>query len=113
MLIKKEDSKKFSIPGGTDGWLYPSNLQSDQTIAYVEMDGVYPEKGYSINDVCTETFFVVEGNLTIYIDDEVYELEKGDVIIVSPGKKYNTRGKAKIIDFITPSWEKNNNQIIQ
>jgi mannose-6-phosphate isomerase-like protein (cupin superfamily) len=113
MLIKKEQSQKFTIAGGTKGRIYPSSPENDFTVAEVKMEGVYPEKGYSINDVSKESLFLLEGNLKVEIEGEFSNLNPGDLIIVYPGKKYRIEGKGKVIDLITPAWEKNKNQIIK
>jgi mannose-6-phosphate isomerase-like protein (cupin superfamily) len=112
MLIKKEEAQEFSIPGGTEGVLYPSSPSGDQTIAYVEIDGVYPEKGYSINDVCTESIFLVAGSVEVELDGKWNVLEEGDVCLIFPGNKYRMRGNGKALDLITPAWDKNQNHII-
>jgi mannose-6-phosphate isomerase-like protein (cupin superfamily) len=112
MLIKKEKSQNFTITGGTKGRIYPSSPEGDFTVAEVKMDGVYPEKGYSVNDVSKESLFLLEGNLMIEIEGEEFNLNSGDLIIVQPGKKYRIKGKGKVIDIITPAWEKNKNRIV-
>ncbi len=112
MLIKKNQRKSFHIPGGTEGKIYPSSPNGDQTIAVVETDGVYPEKGWSLNDVSTETIFMQEGEFVIKTKEEEYALKEGDMFLVFPGTKYRIEGKGRAVVFITPSWEKNNNKIV-
>lgn len=112
MLLKKKYAEEFSIPGGTEGVIFPSSPKGDQTVAVVEMDGIYPESGYSINSVCTETICLIEGELEVEIEGKKYEMEKGDVCVILPGNKYKVRGKGKSFDFITPAWDKKQNKII-
>jgi mannose-6-phosphate isomerase-like protein (cupin superfamily) len=112
MFIKKQDAEKFNIEGGTEGWLYPSSPLGNQTIAYIETEGVYPKEGYSINDICTETFFVIDGEMDIETNGIWYKLKAGDVFMVLPKTKYRSKGKGKILDLITPSWNKKQNRII-
>lgn len=45
MLATKNQSEKFVIPGGTEGRIYPTSPNKDQSIAYVVMDGIYSKKG--------------------------------------------------------------------
>ena len=113
MFVKKEMAESFSIPGGTKGAIYPSSPKGDQTIAVVEMDGIYPEKGYSFNDFCTETIFMLEGKFELEADGKKYQLEKGDLFMILPGTKYRISGKGKSIDFISPAWDKSQNHIIE
>ncbi len=113
MLIKKEERKSFQIPGGTDGNIYPSSPNGDQTIAVVEMKGVYPQSGWSVNDTSTETIFLLEGSFTLKTEEESHTLRPGDMFLVFPHTKYKIEGEGKAAVFITPSWEKNNNQIVE
>jgi len=112
MLIKKLASKKFSIAGGTEGLLYPSSPDEDFTVAQVTMDGKYPQKGYSINDISKETLFMLDGCFEVGIEKEKFILKKGDMLIIFPNKKYCIKGKGTAIDIITPAWEKNKNKIV-
>lgn len=113
MLYKKEQAQSFTIPGGTDGRLYPSHPAGEQTIAFVTMDGRYPEKGYSINERCTETLYVTEGAFTLTYGEESFELREGDVFMILPGTKYAITGRGSSVDVITPEWDKSQNRIIE
>lgn len=113
MFYTKKTGEKFNIPGGTEGILYPSSPNGDQTIAIVEMDGVYPKKGYSINDFCTETIVLVSGYLEVEVSGEKFILkEEGDMIRILPNNKYRVVGKGKSIDMISPNWDKNQNHFV-
>lgn len=113
MKLAKKEAQSFTIPGGTRGVLYPAGPGNAFSIAVVKMDGVYPEKGWSVNDKCTETMYLQEGELVIEIEEEIFRLKPGDIISVVPGKKYRVRGKATTVDVITPAWDKKQNHIIE
>jgi mannose-6-phosphate isomerase-like protein (cupin superfamily) len=113
MFVKKELAQSFSIQGGTNGAIYPSSPKGDQTIAVVEMDGVYPSDGYSVNDFCTETIFMLEGKFELEAEGKKYQLESGDLFMILPGVKYRIVGKGKSMDFISPAWDKSQNHIIK
>ena len=113
MLIKNKEAKKFTIPGGTEGLIYPSDLDGDFTVAKVSINGIYPQKDYSINDISKESLFVLKGEIEVLVEDKKFVLKKGDLIIIKPNKKYQIKGKAEVLDIITPAWEKNKNQIIK
>lgn len=112
IISRKKNATNFKIPGGTNGFLYQQVINSGQSLAFVSMDGVYPEKGFSINDICTETFFVVDGSLNVTVDKEEFALERHDAIVIAPGKKYKVSGVATVVDFITPQWDSSQNHII-
>ncbi len=92
--------------------LYPPGPNGAFSIAVVDMDGIYPEKGWSINSRCTEAMYVQSGSLTVEVEDRQFELSAGDVLSITPGKKYRVRGKALTVDIITPAWDKAQNKII-
>ncbi len=61
-------------------WDYP--IPSDDVgISYQEYHGRGPEKGWWVNTVCWEAYIVTSGIATVYIDDQVFNIKKGDVIV--------------------------------
>lgn len=112
MIIHSQDAQSFTIPGGTSGRLYPPSPKGDQSLAVVEMDGVYPITGYSLNDVCTETLFPLEGAFEVEYGADRFSLVPGDMLMLLPGKKYRIQGKGKSVVLITPSWDKKQNHIV-
>ncbi|MBU0519113.1 cupin domain-containing protein [bacterium] len=50
-------------------------------------------------------FYIIEGAGTWYIEDQPYEVEATDVVIVPPGKKFYYKGKLKQICITAPAWE--------
>lgn len=113
MFYKKEQATKFSIPGGTNGLLFPSSPKGDQTVAVVEMDGIYPATGYSLNDFCTETIYLTEGLLEAEVGGQQYTLRPGDLLVILPGNKYRITGQGKSVDLITPAWDKAQNHMVE
>lgn len=111
-LHKKSQAKKFSISGGTQGLIYPNHPQGQHTIALIKMNGKYPVVGYSINQKCSETIIVLAGIFKIRIDNNVYKIKPGDVLIILPKTRYRIEGQGEAIDVITPAWNKRQNKII-
>ncbi len=112
MRVHSQDAQAFTIPGGTKGVLYPPSPKGDQSFAVVELDGRYPEAGYSINDICTETLYIIEGHLVLQANGDEYILEPGDLFMILPQTKYCLAGKGKAGVVISPSWDSNQNHII-
>lgn len=111
MFFSHTQAQAFSIPGGTTGTLL--DISPAVSVAEVTMDGVYPEKGYSINEKCTETIYLLEGSLDVICDGVKYELRtRGDVCSIPPGTGYRVEGKGVSLDIITPGWEKSQNRIV-
>ena len=110
--FRREEAAAFTVPGGTTGVIYPSHPHGEHTIAHVSMKGAYPDSGYSINDRCTETLFMLSGSFAVRVDEKVYHLEKGDELIILPGSKYRIEGEGEALDLITPSWDKAQNKLV-
>ena len=113
MLHTQKDAENFTIPGGVEGVLYPPGPDDQFSIAVVEQDGIYPQQGWSMNDVCTETFYMLEGAFEVDVDDKSFTIKQGDVLSVEPGQKYRVRGKGRSVDLITPAWDKKQNHILK
>lgn len=113
MYISKDQATSFDIPGGTSGRIYPDSPNGDQTIAQVQLDGVYPERGFSLNDHCTETIYMLDGQFDLTYGTKTYTLNPGDLFMILPGTKYRITGRGQALDLITPSWDKSQNHIIE
>ena len=113
MIYRANEAQSFEIPGGTSGRLYPPSEDGSHSVAYVKMDGVYPEKGYSLNDRCSESIYLISGQLTLTANGTECVLRPGDLFVVTPGTKYSIKGRGEALDLITPVWDKSQNHIIQ
>ena len=105
MVIKKKSSNLEDFATGSV-WDYPME-GAPVGISYQEHDGRVPEKGWGINTVCWEAFYVLDGNAEVYIDDEKDTIEKGDVVILKPDQKsYLVARKLKLLTITKPNWYK-------
>lgn len=107
----KATKKSYSIPGGVCTVFSPDR-NSVQSIAVVEQDGRYPEKGFSINSKCTETIFVLKGKFKVTYGDKKFILKSEDVFYIEPGYKYSISGKGVNLVAVTPAWDKSQNTIV-
>ena len=112
MKYTTEDGKAFELPGGTKGVIFPSHPTGEQTIVMVEQHGVFPEKGYAVNDRCTETIYMLEGSFTITVNEVEHTLNPGELMMILPGERHVIRGDGKSLDIITPAWDPNQNHHI-
>lgn len=112
MLYKLDQAERFTIPGEIRGLLYPSHPLGAQTIARIHLQGRYPEAGYSLNNYCTETLFMLSGILILTYGLETYSLSAGDLFYILPGKAYSLTGTADCLVFISPQWDSTQNRIV-
>ena len=76
----------------------------DINIAYIKVNGRYPDKGTVKNKVCKEMGYIVKGKGKLYIGDEVHTLEVGDVVLIKPGDKYYWEGEFEMVVPCSPAW---------
>jgi len=81
------------------------DLPLDGAIAYFD-NGVFGPKK---NRVFAELFYVLKGTLMIDMDAQTYELAKGDMFIIPPGKAHTIYGiKAKVFIACSPAFDPKN-----
>ena len=105
----QKEGERYIIPGGTDCILYPNAITGDMSCAYLEMDGIYPEKGMRKNLTCVEAFFIIKGSVVVTLDTESKRINAGDVLYVPLNTPYKVEGVATIFVFINPSWDSEQN----
>lgn len=108
-IFTKKDAKGYDVPGGRC-FLYPDSPTGRLSAALVEQTGRYPEKGYRINDICTESFFVVNGEFLITLNKKTTMVRPLDVIFVPPHTPYSIEGHGTVFVFIEPKWDPNQNK---
>ena len=111
-FYKESQTKSFKIDGGTTGFIYPDHPKGQCTVARIKMSGEYPIIGYSVNKICTETLIVMRGTFKVRVDNNVYKIKPGDMLVILPKTKYRIEGKGEALDIITPRWDKKQNKII-
>jgi len=83
-------------------------------IALAKINGRFPVSGRTINKVCQEIYYVISGSGKVFIEDEVFELNEGDVLLIDSGKKYYVVGKNIVLLCSTsPEWYPEQQEIIE
>jgi len=58
-----------------------------------------------IHHKTTETYTIVKGNLTLHIENEVYELSEGEKCVIEPGKIHWAEGNETWVEcYSEPGW---------
>lgn len=79
----------------------PSSNHPEYSIAIAVIDKSEPH----VHKKSTETYKIVRGKLSIYVDNEKHELEQGDKYTVLPGQIHWAEGKETWIECISkPGW---------
>jgi len=103
MIFKKADAVALS-KNGVDMWIYPSADGFDGVaVVYQETERGHAEE--FVHDKSAFIFYIIEGKGVWIIEDEEFEVEATDVVIVPPGKRFYYRGNLKQICITAPAWE--------
>jgi mannose-6-phosphate isomerase-like protein (cupin superfamily) len=103
MIYKKENATEFEKQG-VKMRVYNNKEQCpDASIVYQETEKGHSEEFY--HSKSNFIFYIIEGAGTWIIEDKLYDVNAGDVIIVPPDKRFYYKGKLKQICITAPSWE--------
>ncbi|MBP6084944.1 hypothetical protein KA517_01770 [Candidatus Gracilibacteria bacterium] len=102
-------AQRYPVSGGGE-----VALSTDKTIALVWTDGRYPalEKGYSLNQVCTESITVLFGAIIAEVNGAIQVVHQGETIRITPGQTYSMSGKAVCKVAISPAWDSTQNSFV-
>ncbi len=86
---------------------------NDIDLGIATITGRFPDQGYALNLVSKELVYVIEGEGTLYFEDEKIEFQKGDAILINPNDKYYYETKYCVLSLTcTPAWNPNQHKII-
>lgn len=100
MFYKLEDNSKNQVDNDT--LILDYGLKdTPHDLVVMDLDG---EHGVFVNKVSTKTYYVLDGVARFSVDDTRRTLEKGDVIVVSPGQKHSMSGIMRALVICTPPY---------
>lgn len=76
----------------------------DINMALAKISGRYPTKGFAVNQKCKMLGFVLNGKGKLFLENNVYSLSKGDLVLISPNEKYYWIGNLTLLLPSTPAW---------
>jgi len=77
---------------------------------------VYSVKGhdcYSYNSVSTHVYQIISGSGKFIIDDEIFEVQQGDIITIEPNKVFTYEGNMIITFEMTPNFKEENDYFVK
>jgi mannose-6-phosphate isomerase-like protein (cupin superfamily) len=103
MITKKENRVRHENSLKCIAYEYPMK-DKDINVAFIEIDGRYPDNGYVTNESVKEVVFVAKGKGKIVIENKKYDLKEGDVALIQPKEKYFFDGKLELVVSCNPAW---------
>jgi len=111
-IILKNQTKKFQNGKNCTAWEYPLG-DKDINGAVIELSGRYPETGEVMNKVCKELAYVIKGEGRVVIENQEFNISKGDLVMIEPGEKYYWEGKMTMFVPCVPAWYPEQHQEIE
>ncbi len=103
-IFKKSDAKKISENKAAIFFEYTLPFKN-ASLGVSVINGNYPETGYEVDEQVEGNWYVEEGAGTVWIENESFRIEKGDVVNVPPRARFRIRGEnLKLIVSSSPPW---------
>lgn len=106
--IKRLSDEPTFKQNGLNGFNYHTSCDK-VSISYID---VYKgHEKYCSNIASYHIYYVIEGNGTFKIDDNLYEVSQNDIIEIPPNTKFVFKGNMKLLLIMNPPYSENNNVI--
>lgn len=103
MFIKKDQTRREKNTDYCTVFEYDFPVKN-MSVARVEITGPYPTEGWAKNLSCDQLMYGLSGNITAWIEDQVYDLEVGDAILIRKKLKYRLDGRGECLVLNQPAW---------
>lgn len=102
-IVTKPQRQEFKNGDNCVVYEYP---MGDDAIngAIAKLSGRYPDKGESMNEICKEMAYVIEGKGMISVNGTETKIQKGDLVLIEPGEKYFWQDNMELFMPCTPAW---------
>lgn len=103
-LVKKSNSKRIqeNVVSAFNEYDLPFNKFS---VGVSEINGRYPHNGYDIDEEVEQVWYVEDGKGRVNIENEIFEIDKGDMLFIPKSEKYWIEGDLlKLIVVSSPPW---------
>lgn len=102
-FVSLEKSKNIKVGKSCSAREYPHG-DKDIWGAVIKVNGRYPEKGVTVNLVCKELVYILNGNGKLVVNGKVTKVKKGDQMVIDKGEKFFWEGKLTMFMPCAPTW---------
>ena len=111
MIVNKTTTKSYQWGKSCEGWFFHDS--SDLSII-VEVIPPGEEEKLHYHKEKSQFFFVRKGNLSIYKDDNYFQVRPGEGILVGPGERHRVTNEGKEpVEFLLISNSSNRQDKVQ
>jgi mannose-6-phosphate isomerase-like protein (cupin superfamily) len=111
ILLKHQSIQKQ----GNDVCVITEHPLEDKAInfALAKVSGRYPTTGCTLNHKSKELVYVYEGSGRVVVEDKVYFIQAGDLVLIEPGEKFYWDGTLTLGISCTPAWLAEQNELVE
>jgi len=93
---------------------YPTPTRTLE-LSHMIVNGRHPEKKneWVLEHDCQFVMYVTKGKGKVYVDDETFEVEEGDVVFVPTETLFAVEGKFEYITVDSPAWYPEQAEIVE
>lgn len=90
--------------------LSPEESAADLSVTWVELAGHHRRL---VTDRSTRLYLVVDGRGTITVDEEILEVERGDLVVIPPGTPYHLDGDLIYVVMNQPGFREGDDRYLE
>lgn len=107
----RDEARNF-VKANVRMWKYPTaDVCPQLDILFQDANGGHNEEFISLKS--TYIYLIVSGKGKFIIEDRVYPVKEGDVIIIPPGKRFYYTGNTRQYLITTPPWQEGQDKTIR
>ena len=110
-VIKSIQAEEFKNNDACTAFEYHLD-DKEINVAVIKLDGRYPEKGRVMNTLCKELSYILKGTGKLFLEDQIIDVDEGDVVMIEPGEKYYWEGTMTMFVPCVPAWTKEQHKIV-
>jgi mannose-6-phosphate isomerase-like protein (cupin superfamily) len=111
-IIRKSEARAFRANESCVVVEYPMG-DKDINGALALISGRYPSQGFTVNEVCRELGFVVQGSGKVVIEGEDLQIREGDLVCIDPGEKFYWEGNMTLFLPCAPAWDPKQHKFVE
>lgn len=109
--VRKLDAVEHKNSANCTVYEYPMQ-NKEMSIGVARVLHRYPERGYALNQECSEMGYIIEGTGQLVTETKKVQLSTGDVIYIPRGENFYWEGNMTIVLPTAPAWHMAQHRIV-
>lgn len=110
MLVKFLDAQEIKLD---EGIVWDYGVGNETGISYQKLTSRGPKRGYYLNKVCREIYFIISGEARFHVGPKVYDVVARDLIYVESNVAHSIETEGlEYITITNPDWYEEQAKIV-